>query len=67
MIYYKILPSYNDTLISGTQRAIANELYTEKEAFKLSIAKIQAIAKVITISSKNTYKSFGARFEKLTN
>ena len=60
MKYYKVLDS-SDQIKSGVTFLIRSELYTEKERIKKGI-NVHHLTEVY-INPKDTYKSFGARFE----
>ena len=62
MTYYKVKPKY-DNYRKGRKSSdiyVADELYTEKEVEKLNLNP--AFMDVVTVSRKQTYWLFGARF-----
>lgn len=68
MKYYRVKPEYDQEPIwNGKGRQIgfliANELYTPNEYGKLNVLRKEQKLEPIFVSQKDTYKSFGARFE----
>ena len=65
MIYYKILPKFDQTRRKDGSILVANEIYTKKEVLKYNINPIHFFE--VQISKFKTYFFFGARFEEMQN
>ena len=63
MIYYKIKPEFDQKRIKDDRFLIRNELFTKKEAERLSIP--EKVYDVVSIPKSKIYWCFGARFEYL--
>lgn len=60
MSYYRVKPENDGKRLAHGYYAIANELFTAKEAENLNAIRY---CELVEISRNKTYRAFGARFE----
>lgn len=63
MIYYQVLPQYDNKARKDGSILVGNELYTKKEMQRFSIPAKYVQKK--EVKKSKVYFSFGARFESL--
>ena len=63
MIYYQVLPQYDNKARKDGSILVGNELYTKKEMQRFSIPESYVQEK--EVKKSNVYFFFGARFESV--
>lgn len=63
MVYYKVIQDGKHDFFTGNT-TIKNELLTERERHSKFRYLMDSVFKKVEISKRNTFKCFGARFEK---